>query len=70
VKNALALPAGLAGSLTGQVRNLDYRPDFDGPFARTRNPFGNFDGFVEILGLDQEVAAKLFAGFGEGTVGH
>ena len=44
--------------------------NFDGTLARHRNFFGNADRLVEILGIDQEVAAKLFASLRERTIGH
>src|SRR5215467_11376071 len=46
------------------------RPDFDRTSASNRNTRSNRDGFVEVLGVDQNVAAQLFLGFGEGAVGN
>src|SRR5205823_10748546 len=53
-----------------QVRDLDDRPDFDCAPARPRNPRGDGDRLVEIPGIDQEVAAQLFARLRERAVGH
>src|SRR5262245_65806350 len=44
-----------------QARDLDYRAHLDGAFARHGNPSGNADRLVEIVCLDEEVAAQLFA---------
>src|ERR1700691_2226123 len=49
--------------------DFQYGPDFDGALARAWNAGGDADCLVEILGFDQEVAAELFAGFREWTVG-
>ena len=35
-----------------------------------RNPAGDRNRFVEVLGIDEEVAAQVFASFREGTIGH
>jgi hypothetical protein len=51
-----------------QTRNLNDRPDFDGPLASARNPGGNADRFVKILRLDQEITAKLFPRLGARAV--
>ena len=48
---------------------LHDRPDFDGARARRRNPRRDLDGFVQVVGVDQVVAAQLFLGFREGAVG-
>src|SRR6266849_9230287 len=56
--------------LSRQARDLDDRPDLDGTLARHGNPCGDGDGLVEILGLDEEVAAQLFTRLRERTVGH
>src|SRR5437899_12186879 len=53
-----------------QARYLHDRPDFHGSLACSRNPCGDADRLVEILGVDQEVAAELFARFRERTVGY
>src|SRR5215813_14768364 len=45
------------------------RPDFDGALVGSGNPRGDGYGFVKIGRVHQEVAAKLFLGFGEWTVG-
>src|ERR1039457_4045017 len=52
-----------------QSRNLNHRPDFDGALARPWDACRYADGLVEILRIDQEVAAELFAGLRERTVG-
>ena len=51
-------------------RALPHRPDFDGARAGQRNSCGEGDGFVEILDVDEHVAAELLAGLRERTVGH
>jgi hypothetical protein len=56
--------------ISGQARDLLHRPDLDGPFARHGNPCGNADRLVEILCLDEEVAAQLFPRLREWTIGH
>src|SRR5262245_11982251 len=48
---------------------FDQRPDFDRADARGRDTRGDAYGLVEILGLDQVVAAELLARFREWTVG-
>src|SRR5215510_14478261 len=53
-----------------QARNLDYRPHLNGAFARRGNPAGNADRLVEIVCLDEEVAARLYTRFRERTIGH
>src|ERR1700722_19642935 len=45
------------------------RPDLDRTEARARNLCGDGQGCVEILGLDQIVAAELLAGFRERAIG-
>src|SRR5713101_978718 len=45
------------------------RPDLDRTIAGAGNPRGDGEGRVEILGLDQVIAAKLLAGFRERTIG-
>src|SRR5438309_3637335 len=56
--------------LSRQARDLDYRPDLDGTLARHGNPCRNGNSLVEIPGVDEEVAAQLFARLRERTVGH
>src|SRR5712691_1421563 len=53
-----------------QAGHLHHRPNFDGPQACAWNPSGDVDRLVEIPGVDQEVAAQLFARLRERTVGH
>src|SRR6266568_5021576 len=53
-----------------QACDLHYRPDFDGAGACRWNPCGDADRLVEILGVDQEVAAELLARLRERTIGH
>src|SRR5438034_1339335 len=52
-----------------QACYLHYRPDFDGADTCPWNPCGDADRLVEILGVDQEVAAELFARLRERTIG-
>ena len=40
------------------------RPDLDRAVARRRDPRGDLERRIEILGLDQIIAAELFAGLG------
>ena len=47
-----------------------HRPDFDGTHARHWNPCGDGDRLVEILDVDEHVAAELLARFRKRTVGH
>src|SRR5437016_7941731 len=51
-------------------RALPHGPDFDGARTGQRNSCGDGDGFVEILDVDEHVAAELLAGLRERTVGH
>jgi hypothetical protein len=44
-----------------QASDLYDRPDFDAAHACSWNPCGDADRLVEILGVDQELAAELFA---------
>jgi hypothetical protein len=44
-----------------QARDLHDRPDFNGAQARPWNPCGDADRLVEILSVDQVLAAELFA---------
>src|SRR5438093_995976 len=57
-------------TLRRQPRYFDDRPDFDGPLASHRNPCSDGDGLIEILGLNEEVTAQLFARLRERAVGH
>src|SRR5436309_1008548 len=67
-----------AGALTGATsraptlprRALPHGPDFDGARTGQRNSCGDRNGFVEILDVDEHVAAELLAGLRERTVGH
>src|SRR5439155_19234487 len=67
-----------AGALTGATsraptlprRALPHGPDFDGARTGQRNACGDGDGFVEILDVDEHVAAELLAGLRERPVGH
>src|SRR6266545_5854654 len=52
-----------------QSRYLYDRPDFDCAPACHGNPLGDGDRLVEIPGVDQEVAAQLFARLRKRTVG-
>src|SRR6266849_1989475 len=69
-----ALCAGLysliLSPLRGKSRDLHHWPDFDCAPATCWNPRGDVDRLVEVLGVDQEEAAELFARLGERTVGH
>src|SRR4029450_5956271 len=56
--------------IRGQARDLPHRPDFDSSDARPWTSNSDADRLVDILGIDQEVAGDLFAGFHERTVGH
>src|ERR1700686_1595545 len=53
-----------------QARNFHDGPNFNGSPAPCRDPPGNTDCLVEVLGVDQEVAAQLVASLREWTVGH
>src|SRR6266487_3985068 len=53
-----------------QALDLPDRPDFNRSDTRCGNPARDVDRFVEILGVDQEIAADLLASLREGTVGH
>src|SRR5919108_5462851 len=46
--------------LSGQVRDLDHRPDLDGSLARGRDSHRDANRGVEVLGVDQEIASELF----------
>jgi len=56
------------GLLIRQAHTLSHRPHLDAPDARARNPRGYLNSIVEVPGLDEKIAAKLFLGLGEGTV--
>src|SRR4029077_3188105 len=56
--------------LRRQPWDLYDRPDLDGPLAGHGILGGNADRLVEILGVDEEIAAQLFACLRERTVGH
>ncbi len=51
-------------------RALHERPHFNGARAHRGNPCCDGDGFIEIFGLDEVVAAELLARLGERAVGH
>src|SRR5229473_8193375 len=53
-----------------QSENLNHRTDFDGAHACPWNPCGNADRHVEVLGIDHEIAAELFARLRERTIGY
>src|SRR5215470_11421425 len=53
-----------------QSRDLYHRADFDRAKARAWDTPGDAYSLVEIFGVDQEVAAELFARLREGPVGH
>src|SRR5258708_3162159 len=60
----------LSGRDDRGVRKVDDRPHFDrGHDTDAHEPAGDGDRIVEILGLDDGVAAELFARFREGAVG-
>src|SRR5690606_15793892 len=44
------------------------RPDLDGAVPARRAALGPLDGFVEVFGLDEEVAPELFLGVGVGAI--
>src|SRR2546421_7060954 len=75
--NPASPSAGLAISITGrisltcrQTRYLHDRADFDGAQACRGNPCGDADRLVQILGVDEEVAAQLLARLRERPVGY
>src|SRR6266511_3293752 len=53
-----------------QARDIDYRPHLDGAFTRHGDPSGNANRLVEIICLDEEVAAQLFPRLREWAIGH
>src|SRR5258708_39638326 len=53
-----------------QSLDLPHRPDFNSSDPRSGNPTSDVDGFIEILGVDQEIAANLLPRLREWTVGH
>src|SRR5436190_1295754 len=53
-----------------QPRQLHHRADFDRAFARSWNFRGDPDRFVQILGVDQKIAAEVLARLGERAVRH
>src|SRR5206468_8075856 len=67
-----------AGALTGATiraptlprRALPHGPDFDGARTGQRNSCGDRNGFVEILDVDEHVAAELLAGLRERSEEH
>src|ERR1700694_1383437 len=53
-----------------QPRNFHDGADFHGSPAPCRDPPGDADGLIEVLSVDQEVSAQLFARLRERAVGH
>src|SRR5712671_3829727 len=51
-----------------QSLDLPHRPDFNSSDPRSGNPAGDVDGFIEILGVDQKIAANLLPRLREWTV--
>src|SRR5262245_27014099 len=51
-------------------RDLHHRTDFDRAQARARDLFRDAYRLVEVLGVDQEIAAEMLARLGERAVGH
>src|SRR5690242_12474763 len=58
----------LEAAASQSIINPD-RPDLDRTKARAGNARGDYKRRIEILGLDQIVAAELFARFREWSVG-
>src|SRR6266849_8730674 len=56
--------------LSRQARDFNHWPDLDSPLAGHGNLGGNADRLVEILGVDEEIAAQLLARLRERTIGH
>src|SRR5688572_29478432 len=56
--------------LPRQARYFCHWSYFDGTDACPRNPCGDADRFVEILGIDEEVPTQLLACFCERAIGH
>src|SRR5262249_3756397 len=52
-----------------QARDINDRPDLDGPLTRHGNPCCDSDGLVAMLGLNEKVATELFARLCEWTIG-
>src|SRR6266851_135868 len=52
----------------GQAGNFHDRPNFNGSPAPRRDPPGDPDRFIEVLGVDQEVSSELLASFRERAV--
>src|SRR5262249_47397599 len=52
--------ASETGSALGQSRQLDDRADLDGPNPSRRDPGGDGDRVVEVLGVDQVEPSELF----------
>lgn len=44
--------------------------DFDGTFFGWGKSGGDGDGFIEVIDIDDVIAAELFSGFGEGAIGN
>src|SRR6185369_11688101 len=61
--------------MSGQPSNFrdswdfDDGADFNGASAGAGDFRGDADGFVEVLGIHQEIAAELLAGLGKRSVG-
>jgi hypothetical protein len=49
--------------------NLDEGPYLHCAPAPRRNLAGDFDGFVKVIGVEEEESPQLFAGFGKGAIG-
>ena len=62
--------SGLRTLLSRQACDLCHGPYFDGADPRSWNPCGDADRLAEILGVDEEVAAQLFARLCERPIGH
>ena len=67
---ASTLPLVSGGLRRLRRRALSHRPDLDGAGASQGHAGRDGDGLVEILDVDQHVAAELLAGLRERTVGH
>src|ERR1043165_7494566 len=54
-----------ASLFLGQALELNCLPNFYGAYSGARDPAGDFSRVIEAVGLDQEIAAQLFARFGQ-----
>src|SRR5260370_18885054 len=66
----LPLHSPVAALRGGLGRALYEWAHFNGAGTHGGNPCGDGDGFVEIFGLDEVIAAELLACLNERTVGH